>query len=106
MEPDQTVRYLIPVIKENIMLQRCEIFQADALFRASALQIYPAVIYYKTGFLERKRRIIAMQPYGVNQLRKMFLEFFESKGHLALKSFSLVPHNDKSLLLINSGMRR
>ena len=45
-----------------------------------------------------------MQPYGVNQLRKMFLEFFESKGHLALKSFSLVPHNDKSLLLINSGM--
>ena len=45
-----------------------------------------------------------MQPYGVNQLRKMFLEFFESKGHLAMKSFSLVPHNDKSLLLINSGM--
>ena len=45
-----------------------------------------------------------MQPDGVNQLRKMFLEFFESKGHLAMKSFSLVPHNDKSLLLINSGM--
>jgi len=45
-----------------------------------------------------------MQPYGVNQLRKMFLEFFESKEHLAMKSFSLVPHNDKSLLLINSGM--
>ena len=45
-----------------------------------------------------------MQPYGVNQLRKMFLEFFESKGHLAMKSFSLVPHNDKSLLLINSGV--
>lgn len=45
-----------------------------------------------------------MQPYGVNQLRTMFLEFFESKGHLVLKSFSLVPHNDKSLLLINSGM--
>ncbi|HJA67498.1 alanine--tRNA ligase [Lachnoclostridium sp. An169] len=45
-----------------------------------------------------------MKPYGVNELRKMFLEFFESKGHLALKSFSLVPHNDKSLLLINSGM--
>ena len=35
-----------------------------------------------------------MQPYGVNQLRKMFLEFFESKGHLALKSFSLVPLRD------------
>lgn len=49
-------------------------------------------------------RTRVMQPYGVNQLRKMFLEFFESKGHLAMKSFSLVPHNDKSLLLINSGM--
>ena len=45
-----------------------------------------------------------MQSYGVNELRKMFLKFFESKGHLAMKSFSLVPHNDKSLLLINSGM--
>ena len=45
-----------------------------------------------------------MQKYGVNELRKMFLEFFESKGHLAMKSFSLVPHNDKSLLLINAGM--
>ena len=45
-----------------------------------------------------------MQKYGVNELRRMFLELFESKDHLALKSFSLVPHNDKSLLLINSGM--
>lgn len=45
-----------------------------------------------------------MQKYGVNELRRMFLEFFESKGHLAMKSFSLVPHNDNSLLLINSGM--
>ena len=45
-----------------------------------------------------------MKKYGVNELRKMFLEFFESKEHLAMKSFSLVPHNDKSLLLINSGM--
>lgn len=45
-----------------------------------------------------------MERYGVNELRKMFLEFFESKEHLAMKSFSLVPHNDKSLLLINSGM--
>ena len=45
-----------------------------------------------------------MKPYGVNELRKMFLEFFESKGHLKMKSFSLVPHNDNSLLLINSGM--
>ncbi len=45
-----------------------------------------------------------MQKYGVNELRRMFLEFFESKDHLSAKSFSLVPHNDKSLLLINSGM--
>ena len=45
-----------------------------------------------------------MQKCRVNELRKMFLEFFESKEHLAMKSFSLVPRNDKSLLLINSGM--
>ena len=45
-----------------------------------------------------------MKKYGVNELRRMYLEFFESKGHLAMKSFSLVPHNDKSLLLINAGM--
>ncbi len=45
-----------------------------------------------------------MRKYGVNELRKMFLDFFESKEHLKMKSFSLVPHNDKSLLLINSGM--
>ena len=45
-----------------------------------------------------------VKKYGVNELRKMFLDFFESKGHLAMKSFSLVPHNDNSLLLINSGM--
>lgn len=42
--------------------------------------------------------------YGVNELRRMYLEFFESKEHLAMKSFSLVPHNDNSLLLINAGM--
>lgn len=45
-----------------------------------------------------------MQTYGVNELRKMFLDFFESKGHLVLNSFPLIPHNDNSLLLINSGM--
>ena len=45
-----------------------------------------------------------MKTYGVNELRKMFLDFFEEKGHLKMKSFSLVPHNDNSLLLINSGM--
>ncbi len=42
--------------------------------------------------------------YGVNELREMFLSFFESKGHLRLPSFSLIPQNDPSLLLINSGM--
>ena len=45
-----------------------------------------------------------MEKYGVNQLRQMYLDFFASKGHLVMKSFSLVPHNDKSLLLINAGM--
>lgn len=45
-----------------------------------------------------------MKSYGVNELRKMFLEFFEGKDHLKMKSFSLIPHNDNSLLLINSGM--
>jgi len=47
-----------------------------------------------------------MEPkkYGVNELREMFLSFFESKGHLRLPSFSLIPQNDASLLLINSGM--
>ena len=44
------------------------------------------------------------KAYGVNELRRMYLEFFESKGHLCMKSFSLVPHNDNSLLLINAGM--
>jgi len=47
---------------------------------------------------------MVMKPYGLNELRKMYLEFFESKDHLAMPSFSLVPQNDKSLLLINAGM--
>ena len=45
-----------------------------------------------------------MQWTGLNELREKYLSFFESKGHLRHQSFSLVPHNDKSLLLINSGM--
>ncbi len=44
------------------------------------------------------------KPYGVNELREMFLRYFESKEHLRLPSFSLIPQNDQSLLLINSGM--
>lgn len=45
-----------------------------------------------------------MEWTSLNDLREKYLSFFESKGHLRLKSFSLVPNNDKSLLLINSGM--
>ena len=45
-----------------------------------------------------------MQKYGLNELRNMFLDFFETKEHLKMESFSLIPHNDKSLLIINSGM--
>ena len=60
------------------------------------LPVRRKMIYHQEGKTLKK--------YGVNELRKMFLEFFESKEHLAMKSFSLVLHNDKSLLLINSGM--
>lgn len=45
-----------------------------------------------------------MEWTGLNELREKYLSFFESKGHLRLPSFSLVPQHDKSLLLINSGM--
>ena len=47
---------------------------------------------------------MSKKAYGVNELREMFLSFFESKEHLRLPSFSLIPQNDQSLLLINSGM--
>ncbi len=47
---------------------------------------------------------MAHKPYGLNELREMFLSFFETKGHLRLPSFSLVPQHDKSILLINAGM--
>ncbi len=45
-----------------------------------------------------------MKNYSLNELREMYLKFFESKNHLRMKSFPLVPHNDNSLLLINAGM--
>ncbi|MCR5041865.1 MAG: alanine--tRNA ligase [Clostridia bacterium] len=45
-----------------------------------------------------------MEKRGLNELREMYLSFFESKGHLRLPSYSLIPQGDKSLLLINSGM--
>ncbi|MBR6258891.1 MAG: alanine--tRNA ligase, partial [Oscillospiraceae bacterium] len=47
---------------------------------------------------------MAHKSYGLNELREKFLTFFESKGHLRLPSFSLVPQNDRSILLINAGM--
>ena len=45
-----------------------------------------------------------MKYFGLNELRELFLSYFESKGHLRLPSFPLIPQNDASLLLINSGM--
>ena len=45
-----------------------------------------------------------MKKLGVNEIREKFLRFFEEKDHLRLQSFSIIPHNDNSLLLINSGM--
>ncbi|MDR3310720.1 MAG: alanine--tRNA ligase, partial [Oscillospiraceae bacterium] len=45
-----------------------------------------------------------MKPYGLNEIREAFLAFYESRGHLRLPSFSLVPQGDRSLLLVNSGM--
>ncbi|GAE90046.1 alanyl-tRNA synthetase [Acetivibrio straminisolvens JCM 21531] len=47
---------------------------------------------------------VGMEKLGLNELRERYLSFFEGKGHLRLPSFSLVPQNDPSLLLINSGM--
>ncbi|NLB81341.1 MAG: alanine--tRNA ligase, partial [Clostridiaceae bacterium] len=45
-----------------------------------------------------------MDKLGLNEIREQYLKFFESKGHLRLPGFSLVPQNDNSLLLINAGM--
>ncbi|MCI8401189.1 MAG: alanine--tRNA ligase [Lachnospiraceae bacterium] len=70
-----------------------------------AVQAPSAEIYADAGHgTDSQLEENTVKKYGVNELRRMFLEFFESKGHLAMKSFSLVPHNDNSLLLINSGM--
>ena len=55
--------------------------------------------------ISEEEETMAHPYYGLNELREMFLSYFESKGHLRLPSFSLIPPaNDKSLLLINSGM--
>ena len=73
--------------------------------------MYRAVLTATIGFryllINKKNSYnggLKVKAYGVNELRKMFLDYFEEKGHLRLNSFSLVPQNDKSLLLINSGM--
>ena len=60
--------------------------------------------YVRTQKKQRTKGDKTVKKHGLNDLRRMYLEFFESKDHLRLKSFSLIPHNDKSLLLINSGM--
>ena len=57
------------------------------------------------GLIFLQRRLNHMpKKFGLNELREMFLSFFETKGHLRLPSFSLIPQNDASLLLISSGM--
>ena len=58
----------------------------------------------KTLPYEKKREVYDMQYMGLNELREKFLSFMESKGHLRLPSFPLIPKDDNSLLLINSGM--
>ena len=67
----------------------------------------------RSFYVEQQNRIadfankvhaVVKKFYGENELRRMYLEFFESKGHLKMNSFSLVPHNDNSLLLINAGI--
>ncbi|MDU1832946.1 MAG: alanine--tRNA ligase-related protein, partial [Finegoldia magna] len=45
-----------------------------------------------------------MKDYGLNEIRKKFLDYFGERGHLVIKSFPLIPQDDKSLLLINAGM--
>ena len=55
-------------------------------------------------FMSKCLEVIDLKKFGLNELREMYLSFFESKGHLRLPSFSLIPKNDPSLLLINAGM--
>ena len=61
-------------------------------------------LFVRGAFYILKEKVYFMKYMGLNEIREKFLSFFESKDHLRLNSFSLVPHNDKSLLLINSGM--
>lgn len=68
--------------------------------------VYRLSSQYSGGklFLNGKGDTYDMEKMGLNEIRERFLKFFEGKGHLRLPSFSLVPQNDPSLLLINSGM--
>jgi len=75
----------------------------SSLFTGAEFYFFTQSINYKLKQIH-KRENKDMQPLGLNEIREKFLAFFESKGHLRLKSFPLVPINDKSLLLINSGM--
>lgn len=64
-------------------------------------------MFFKKGIIKNNLKLgadEAMEQLGLNEIRERFLRFFESKGHLRLPSFPLVPQNDSSLLLINAGM--
>ena len=58
----------------------------------------------RKNFTKKEKNAMAHKYYGLNELREMFLRFFETKGHLRLPSFPLIPENDPSLLLIPAGM--
>ena len=60
--------------------------------------------YFGDTDIIKTKENLSMKQMGVNEVREKFLSFFESKQHLRLPSASLIPHNDNSLLLINSGM--
>ena len=87
--------YGIPIFKSRVVPWK-HAFAPEV--RAEAFHF---LFYFRKFFLEES---IYMQYRGLNELREMYLSFFETKGHLRLPSFSLIPQNDPSLLLINSGM--
>ena len=82
------------------MLRQSRFRAAVTFIIIEKVKAQPAPHMFGNKILEE----IVVKKYGVNELRKMFLDFFRSKDHYIMNSFSLVPHNDNSLLLINSGM--
>ncbi len=82
----------------RVVLQIIFVFQCEAVYKELFLR------QTTVTQSEFKKRVIQMQWTGLNELREKFLSFFESKDHLRLPSFPLIPRNDNSLLLINSGM--